>query len=476
MTLSSRVAQNYIIQLAGKIIATILGLVATALITRYLGTAGFGDYTVILTFISFFAILADLGLTLVTVQMISRPGVNEERVLSNLMGLRLVSAVLFLGLAPLAVWFFPYAGAVKIGVLLAALSFFFIAMSQVLVGLFQKNLALSRVSIAEILNRVVLVLLIFWFIKMDWGLLSLIWAMVIASGVNFLLLYFYSREFHFIRLRFERIVWQDIFEKAWPLALTIAFNLIYLKTDTLILSLAKTQAEVGLYGAAYRALDVLITLPFIFAGIVLPIMTKRWAEKNREKFKETLQKSFDAMAIVALPMMAGVQFIAAPAIELIAGFEFIQSGRILQVLIVAAGAIFLQVVFSHAIIAIDKQKKIIGAYVFTAITALAGYFIFIPNYSYFGAAWVTVYSEIIIGLASVYLVWRYTEFFPSFAIFFKSLIATGVMAIALYLLQSYNLILLIFAGGTIYFACLALIGGLKFIPIREILAKQKKAT
>lgn len=46
---------------------------------------------------------------------------------------------------------------------------------------------------------------------------------------------------------------------------------MYLKTDTLILSLIKSPEEVGLYGAAYRIIDVPTTLPYMFAGIILPI-------------------------------------------------------------------------------------------------------------------------------------------------------------------------------------------------------------
>jgi len=68
MRLSAKIFYNIIVQIIGKIIATVLGLVAIAIITRQLGLAGFGQYTTIITWLSFFAILADFGLTLVTAQ------------------------------------------------------------------------------------------------------------------------------------------------------------------------------------------------------------------------------------------------------------------------------------------------------------------------------------------------------------------------------------------------------------------------
>ena len=127
MRLSTKVAYNTIIQIISKIISTALGLVAIALITRYLGRVGFGQYTTIIAFLSFFGIVADLGLTLITAQMISQPGVDQDRILSNLLGLRLVTAIGFLGLAPLVILFFPYEPIIKIGVIVTTASFLFIA-------------------------------------------------------------------------------------------------------------------------------------------------------------------------------------------------------------------------------------------------------------------------------------------------------------------------------------------------------------
>ena len=123
MKLSTKVAYNTIIQVISKIFATILGLIAVAIITRYLGQVGFGEYTTVVTFLSFFAILADLGLTLVTVQMISRPNIDQNKILGNLLALRLVSAVIFLAFAPLVAIFFPYSNIIKIGIAITTLNF-----------------------------------------------------------------------------------------------------------------------------------------------------------------------------------------------------------------------------------------------------------------------------------------------------------------------------------------------------------------
>jgi O-antigen/teichoic acid export membrane protein len=271
-------------------------------------------------------------------------------------------------------------------------------------------------------------------LKYDLGLAGVLAVNVLATAINFFFHYFFARQFQRIKLCFDMDVWREIIQRSWPLAITIVLNLVYLKADTLFLSLIPRPsalgiiAETGLYGAAYKIIDVVVALPFIFSGIVLPILTSRWLADNKESFNSILQKSFEILMIFAVPLAVGTQFLATDVMRLVAGNDFVAAGPILQILILAAGAIFLGNAFAHAIIAIDRQKKTIPAYLFTAVTSVIAYLFFIKKYSYFGAAWVTVYSEIFIAAASVYYVWKYARFKPSFRIILKTGAASSVMA------------------------------------------------
>lgn len=449
--LSSRVAYNTIVQIIGKAVGTVLGLATIAIMARYLKEVGFGQYTTIITFLSFFGIIADFGLTLITTQMISRPGNNQTSLLNNLFTLRLISAIFFLGLAPLIVLFFPYEPIIKIGVTVTVLSYFFMALNQILVGFFQKNLTMTVVAMAEIASRLVLLIGVMATVYFNTGLLSIMIATVASSFVSFIMHYLFSRRFIKISWEIDLNIWREIIKKSWPLGLTIFFNLIYLRADIFILSLLKTQTDVGLYGATYKIIDVLTAIPFMFAGLILPILTMEWNNKNLFKFNRVLQKSLDAMIILAMPLIIGAIFTAKPLMILIAGENFAQSGEILKILILAIGFIFIGCLFAHAVIALDKQKNVIAAYVFTAITSLVGYLIFIPRFSYYGAAWVTVYSELAIMLFSFYIIFKYANFRPNFTIFFKSLIISLIMGIGVYFLApKINLIYTVLLAALIY--------------------------
>lgn len=479
MSLSRKIAHNTLVQMIGKIISTALGLFSLALITRYLGQEGFGDYTTIITYLTIFAVIADFGLTLVTVQMISplKDKEEESRVLGNLFSFRLVSVLALIILAPLVLLVMPYSGAVKLGVLLAAPYFIFPALIQVIIGLLQKKLSMDRAALAEVLSRVVLVATIGAAWKYSWGLNGILLATVASGATSFILHYLLAKKFASLKLRWEKNVWQEIIKRSWPLAVTVILNLIYLRADIIFLSLFKGSAEVGLYGAAYKVVDVLTTLPFMFAGLILPILTAAWTEEKKEYFGQVMQRSFDFMAIIALPLIIGGQLLAKPVMVAVAGSDFSASGPILGLLIIAVAAIFLGTMFSHAVIALDKQKKLIGFYAFTSLSSLAAYFILIPRFSYFGAAAVTIYSEILIAIFSAYCVFKYSRFLPSLKTAGKSLIASLVMGLAIYLSPInaertiFHLILVITAASILYLLLLILFKGIKLKDLRALSKK-----
>ena len=462
-----RIAYNTAINFIAKIIATILGIATVAVMTRYLGAADFGYYTTIIAYVQFFGILADFGLTLVTSQLLARrsPAVlrdegglartntDEQKTLNNLFTFRLVTALIFLGIAPLTVLFFNYAPEIKLGVTIASLSFFFSALCQIFIGLYQTKLLMVKASLGEVGGRIILTGAVIAVAAFNWGLFGMVVATVAGGLTQLLINYLLALPIVRLRFAFDREIWREIARLSWPLACTIALNLIYLKADTIILSLVKSPAEVGLYGAAYRVIDILVTLPFILAGIALPQITAAFSRHDNVNAHKIIQHSFDTLSIFALPLMIGTQFVATPLMVLVAGSEFASSGLILQLLVFACGAIYLGTIFSHAIIAIAKQKKLIPAYAFVAVTSLIGYLIFIPRYSYFGAAAVTIYSEIMMSLLTFAIAFYYLKFAPNLKIFFKALAATAIMALALYLIPL-TLIPALAAGAITY--CLTL--------------------
>ncbi len=487
MSLAKKIAYNTLMQVIGKIGSTVLGLFSLALITRHLGPEVFGEYTTVITFLGFFAIFADFGLTLITVQLLSDKKRNESKVLNNLFAFRLISIVIFLSLAPLSSIFLPYSPAIKSGIIIALFAFIFPALNQIIIGLFQKKLCMEKSAISEIVAKAVLLLGIIISTKLQLGLNGILFATVLAAFISFILHYLFSLKFAVISLAWDMSLWKEVIVRFWPLAITVILNLIYLKADILLLSFFKSSTEVGFYGASYKIIDVLSSIPFMFAGLILPILSTAWMDNEIETFKKILQKSLDFMIIATLPIIIGTQFIAKETMFLVAGSEFTASSIILQILIISLLAIFPGTILAHAVISIDKQKKMIPFYLFTTITSLMAYLILIPRYSYFGAAAVSIYSELSIAIFSAYCLLKYSGFRINLKKASLALLSSLIMGGFLYcaklskildfnsnnLIKTTKLLVLILISAIIYFTVLILFKVIKKEDILTIIKKQR---
>lgn len=436
---------------------------------RYLGQEGYGNYTTVIVFLQFFGILVDMGLYIILTKKISEPGVDVNSLVSNVFTLRLVSAIIFLGLAPILVLFFPYPPIIKTGVAIASFSFLFITLNQVLQGVFQKNLKMERVALAEIAGRLVLLGGTFLAIRLGLGLLPILTAVVLGSFVNFLFTFFWAKKLVHIHLRFNLQVWKHVAREALPVALAIFFNLVYFKADTLILSLLKPQSDVGIYGAPYRVLEVLTTIPAMFAGLAMPVLTVAYAQKDLLRFRKVLNKAFDFLVMLAVPLAVGTYFLAKPIMLFIGGREFAPSGPVLRILIVATAIIFVGNLFGNAVVAVNQQKKILWAYAAIAIVSVIGYLTLIPSYTYFGAAWVTVASEFLITASAIFVVYKATKITLSLEMLFKTILASMVMGATLFLLQGQSLLILLIISPLVYILILYMLKAISKETLLDIL-------
>jgi len=222
----------------------------------------------------------------------------------------------------------------------------------------------------------------------------------------------------------------------------------------------KPAMDVGIYNLAYKFLESLLFFPAMFVGLIMPLMSE-YAFSAREKFKQITQKTLDILLIFIIPMIIGVIFVSKEAVVLVAGQDFILSAGVLNILIIAAGIIFLGVLFSNMIISLKKQKSLTYIYGLGVIINLIANFILIPKYSYYGAAWTTLLTELVVTALMLVALSKILDKLPSFKLVFRYLLAGLMMVMVFYFLSNWPLFVLIILSTLIYFGFLYLIGEFK---------------
>jgi O-antigen/teichoic acid export membrane protein len=122
--LGKKIALNTIISGGTRIIELALAFIIIGILTRYLGTSGFGEYSIILAFLFIFNVLADFGLYSIVVREISKPGADEKKIASNAFTIRFLIGFFIFISAFLVAYIFPYSIIVKQGILIGAFGFF----------------------------------------------------------------------------------------------------------------------------------------------------------------------------------------------------------------------------------------------------------------------------------------------------------------------------------------------------------------
>lgn len=434
MAIARKLAYNVIFNSILKVVSTVvLSLFLVRLVTGYLGQDGFGKYATVLAFFSFFSAVGDLGLGQVTAREIAKEGADEKRILGNVIGLRLVSSALLILIAPAVIIFFDYSPEVKWGVLIVACASLFSSLSLVMNGVFQKRIAMDRVAMAEFIGKLLQVSLIALVVRFDLGFLPIVFSVLIALAFNVTTVLLISRRFIRFRPRFDIPFWKAFLHESLPMGATAIITFAYFKTDTILLSLLQTSADVGIYNVAYKIIENLVFFPAMLAGLILPLLARCFLS-DRKKFVEIANKTFKVFVIIVLPVVLGTVFLAQDIVQIISGPEFSASVPVLRILAFSLACIFFGHFFNMILIVGHMQKKLMQALLFVAAFNIALNLFIVSRYSYFGAATAAVLTEALVVLLTGSLVYRKLRFFPRFAGIGRVMASASGMAATLYLL------------------------------------------
>jgi O-antigen/teichoic acid export membrane protein len=470
MVIVRKIAYNVLVSSVGKVLSTILALVGIGLITRYLGKDGFGNYATALAFFSLFGSIADLGIYSVATREISRPEAREAEIIGNVFSLRIVTSLLVLLFTPLIIFFLPYSSEVKQAILISAAAFIFSSSYLVLNGVFQKNLAMDKVAISELIGKIVQVGIIFLAVWKNLGFLVIMLSILFSMIVNFTLVCLWSRKYLKFKISINLAYWRHFLKESLPMGISVIVTFVYFKMDTILLSVMKSSADVGIYNAAYKVIENLSFFPGMVIGLILPIMSHRIIS-DREKFEEIADKIFNFFSLLVVPIVIGTLFLADGIIRVIGGAGFAESGNVLRILIFALAFIFFGNISNTVLLSGSLQKKLMYALSFCAVFNVTANLLVIPKYSYMGTAVVSAITELLVTAITFYLIAKNLSYAPKIKGLGKIFISGLAMAAFLYFLKDLNFFILLLGSTGVYFFFLWLVKGVTTEEVKSIFKK-----
>jgi O-antigen/teichoic acid export membrane protein len=454
MSLGKKIAINSLVQIIGKVLSVAVGLATMKILTNTLGVSSFGDYTLIIAFLSIFSVIADLGLNVMLTTEISHDdNFKIQKAISNILSFRIISSIIIIGiLGALVAFISPYKMDIKILIIIGSFGMIITSITQVLGGLFQKLLKTQVLVIGEILSKIIfLVVVIVLLLFFQVSLLGIIIGFVLAAFIQSIYIFINSKKYIKLSLSFDFTYWKYIFKESLPLFIIMSFNLMYYKIDTIMLSIIQGPEAVGMYGVSYKVFEMLLVFPGMFVGLLLPLFTKYY-HKDKKIFQHIVDKGFNTMLGLGIPVVVAGILLSQRIIELISSKDYIQSKFTLQLLFISFGVTLISFLMSHILIGSGKKNKIMIISILGAIFNIIINLFLIPRYSYTGAAIATVITEFIVCGMYIVQVNRYVGIRPNifWNILVKIIISVILMGVSIYLLQDLPIIVTSFIAAIVF--------------------------
>lgn len=402
------VAYNTAVQIFGKVFGLVLGLVTLNYVANHLSidgstVKGFGQYSIVFAFTSIIGATADLGLfTILVREITTTPNEQAGKLIGNALGFRLLLMIATFLLVALALPVLPYAFTVKQAILIGVLIAFTMLLSQALAALFQAHMLTSKIVLAETIGRLVIIALTIAVLMQGAGLLAVVAVNLVGNLVILLMSLRLAARLTPIRVHFDFSKWKETAPEFWAIAALTVLGLIHFKVDSLMLSWFRPEAEVGIYAIAYKLIEITLILPAVIATNLLPSLSTAHRNLDTSTVVRIGRNGLTATMLSAGFVILILVLLAPWLIVFIANGAFVAAALPLHILIPALFCIFLSTILAQIVISIGRQRRLIAGYLIAVLINIVLNLIFIPMYSYQGAAVVTVITEF---LMLAYTLW-----------------------------------------------------------------------
>jgi O-antigen/teichoic acid export membrane protein len=370
----------------------------TLIVVRALTQSDWGEYTLVITLTVIIDALVNFQLSRhVTVELIERPDSGET--MSSFLTLRICLATLGYGVAVAIAALGPYPPSLIPAAAIGCLNLLFGAALDGLVMFQQVHFDLGRVASVLIGSRIVFVALVTTlYVAGSANLLLYVLATLSATALPFVALLFHLRRSISLRPVVDLPRWRRWITDCVPIALAFALGTLYFRIDALLLSFLDDVHAVGLYGVGYKFADVLGTASNALLGTVFVLFVRSWPTRATA-FWRNWRGAFMICTVLAAGSASGFAVFARPAVATLFGSDYEQAAGAARVVVVGAALNFLTALLVITLVAVGRTRVYIEAALIGLILNIAINLAVIPRYSYDGAAWVTLVTEVVVFAA-----------------------------------------------------------------------------
>ncbi|MDT7550654.1 MAG: hypothetical protein QOE84_3048 [Actinomycetota bacterium] len=191
--------------------------------------------------------------------------------------------------------------------------------------------------------------------------------------------------------------WWSWLRESVPLALGVALTIVYLQIDLLMVGKMDSLAAAGQYAIGYKFAGLVRYVPDAVGAAVLSAMTRSWPE-DAAGFRLAFRQGMMLLTLAACLIAAEFLLFAEPAIVLLYGERYSEAYLATQGLILGEILAFYSSMCFATLVSVRRNAAYPVAALVGVVINVGLNLVFIPRWSYNGAALATVITQAVVLL------------------------------------------------------------------------------
>jgi O-antigen/teichoic acid export membrane protein len=443
--------RNVFSQTLGQIISLLINLFAIALAARYLGVTEFGLFNYLLAIIVILTKIMDLGIA---------PNIFREYSIQKKMELLntgiLIRILAFLIIVVVINLYFFLSNVDTREIILSNVLLINLIISskgflrELIEIPFKVDLIIHLPITVMLLDNIIFLFLVLIMPYINSGIIYFAAIYTLSNLPGFIIMLFLIEKKYGYRFitKFTSVSW--LIKNSFPLFVYTLFNTIFLNIDLLLLKKIDSVYSAGIYSAASRITMPMLIIPIAFIHSVFPKITTDYHNSTSNNFmiKKFL---FKTLFLFSFTIAAIISFKSTEIITFLYGISFSPSGSSLTILLWSQIFLFNSFLVINLLVAYNKQTSLYLFSITILISNVILNFILIPEYSFVGASYAKLFSNLLGFLITSVVLYNFDRTIYLFekGVLFFSMFALGlcfllsILILPLYLILT-SLILLLF--------------------------------
>ena len=468
-----KVIKNYLYNLSYQILTIILPIITVPYVTRIFTSEALGNYGFYNSIVSYFSLFAMLGIGVYGTKQIAAAS-DVSSTFWNIYAIQLIASILAIAVYLIVAFSIPQMS----GVIPLIVGITLFANMMDISWLFSGKEDFKKITIRNIVVRLIGVISIFTFVKSSDDLYLYVFLIVIFDFLGQFVMWVPAKKF-IKRPSFNAKVIKKNLHPIVLLFLPQVAISLYVVLDRTLLGLLGSYSDVGIYEQGQKLISILLKVVSSLGVVMLPRVANLLSERRDKEAQNMVKFSFILYNLIIFPMIFGLIAVNEVFVKLFLGQNFQDVKYVLYVIVFNIMFVGWTNILGYQVLVVrNKNKEFMLSTTIPAFVSVAVNIAVIPFFGYIGASITSVVVEILVFAIQ----WYYSRNIINKNLLFNkdlakiicsSLVMFGAVMLckmALGLDGIIGLIIYLAVGGISYLGMIFL---LKTVNIREMKAMLK---